>query len=54
VIGPNTLMAIQSSNAYRLKLRFNGHRQLLMAGLPNWDANSEGWARRIATNLLMD
>lgn len=53
-LGPISLSAINSANPERLRRRFNGKRLLFFCGLKNWDANSEGWARRVAANLLMD
>jgi lysozyme family protein len=51
VLGPLTLLAVQSMPAPRLVARFNGARLALMAELPNWPAAGRGWARRIASNL---
>ena len=51
VIGPKTLLAVQSMPATRLAARFNGARLAYMTTLANWPANSRGWARRIAANL---
>jgi lysozyme family protein len=52
ILGPVTLRAANWMPEGILRCRFNGVRQLFLAGLSNWDHNSEGWARRIATNLL--
>jgi lysozyme family protein len=52
VLGPQTLMAINSMPTPRLVARFNGLRLTLMAALPTWPAFGRGWARRIADNLL--
>lgn len=51
-IGPGTLKAVNALPGAVLAARFNGHRLMFMASLPNWDSFSEGWAKRIATNLL--
>jgi lysozyme family protein len=53
VLGPRTLQAVSSMPVARLVARFNGHRLMLMAGLPTWPAFGRGWAKRIASNLLM-
>lgn len=52
ILGPQTLMAVQSMPAPRLIARFNGVRLAFMAGLAQWPAFSRGWALRIADNLL--
>ncbi len=52
VIGPQTLRAVNAQPGAGLAARYNGHRLMFLAGRKNWDAFSEGWARRIATNLL--
>lgn len=52
ILGPQTLMAIQSMPAARLVARFNGQRLLYMTALPTWEAFGKGWARRIASNLM--
>ena len=52
MIGPATLQAANALPGAVLAARFNGHRLMFMAGLPNWDSFSEGWAKRIASNLL--
>ena len=51
VLGPRTIMAVQSMPATRLLARFNGCRLDFMAGLPTWPSFGRGWARRIAANL---
>jgi lysozyme family protein len=51
-VGPATLRAVNALPGAVLAARFNGHRLMFMAGLSNWDSFSEGWAKRIATNLL--
>lgn len=51
VLGPLTLLAVQSMPAPRLVARFNGARLALMADLPQWPSFGRGWARRIASNL---
>jgi lysozyme family protein len=51
VLGPLTLLAVQSMPAPRLVARFNGARLALMADLPQWPSFGRGWARRIAANL---
>jgi lysozyme family protein len=51
VLGPHTLLALQSMPALRLVARFNGERLAMMADLPDWPAFGRGWARRVAANL---
>jgi lysozyme family protein len=52
VLGPKTLMAVNSADAGKLLARFNGQRLKMLADLPTWDRFGRGWARRIASNLL--
>lgn len=52
ILGPRTLLALQTMPQTRLVARFNGARLSFMAGLPNWPAAGRGWARRIAGNLM--
>lgn len=52
ILGPRTLMALQSMAPARLVARFNGSRLEFMASLATWPTFSRGWARRIASNLL--
>ena len=52
-MGPATLWAVNALPGAVLAARFNGHRLMFMAGLDNWDAFSQGWAKRIAGNLLL-
>lgn len=51
VLGPLTLLAVQSMPAPRLVARFNGARLALMADATQWPSFGRGWARRIAANL---
>ena len=52
LLGPRTLMAIQSMPAPRFIARFNGARLAYVAGLSDWPAFGRGWANRIANNLM--
>lgn len=52
ILGPRTLLAIQSMPAARLIARFNGARLALLADLNDWPAFGRGWARRVAKNLM--
>lgn len=52
VMGPRTLLAVQSMAAARFVARFNGHRLAYLADLSNWPAYSRGWAKRVANNLM--
>ena len=47
-IGAKTIAAVRAANPFAVILSFNSQRLAYMAGLGNWDQNSEGWARRIA------
>lgn len=51
-IGPATIKAANAIPGAVLAARYNGHRLMFMASLQNWDSFSEGWAKRIAANLL--
>ena len=51
-LGPLTLTAVDRTDPWKLKARFNGHRLQMMAGLAGWSSFSKGWARRVAANLL--
>lgn len=52
IIGPKTLMAVNSSNPERLRAKFLAQRLRFMTDLKNWPNHGKGWARRIAA--LMD
>lgn len=52
-IGAKTIAAVRAIHPAIIALRFLSYRQTYMAGLKNWDSNSEGWARRIAKNMLI-
>lgn len=52
VIGPKTLMALNSTPTPSILARFNGARLEHLTNLPTWPAFGKGWARRIASNLL--
>lgn len=52
VIGPKTLMLLDSIDSLRFRMRFNGHRLQLMSSLSTWSAFGRGWANRIAKNLI--
>jgi len=52
IIGPRTLLAVQSMPAARLVARFNGARLAYMTDAAGWPTFSRGWAKRIAANLL--
>jgi len=51
VLGPRTLLAVQSMEPGRLQARFNGLRLRAFTDLSTWDRFGRGWARRIADNL---
>jgi lysozyme family protein len=52
VMGPITLTAVTAGNPLRVLMRFNGYRLRFMASLPTWPVFGEGWANRIADNLI--
>lgn len=52
IIGPRTLLAVQTMPAPRLVARFNGARLLYLADAETWATHGKGWARRVAANLL--
>lgn len=52
VIGPGTIGACKKISGEKLRCKYNGHRLLFMTGLKPWDSFGNGWARRIASNLL--
>lgn len=51
-VGKITLAAIKAMTVTDVLYRMNAQRLLFMTKLSNWDANSRGWSRRIAGNLL--
>lgn len=51
VIGAKTVAACRTADPGVCLCHFNGRRLQFMAGLPNWDHNSEGWAKRVARIL---
>ena len=52
VLGPRTLLAIQSMPAARFIARFNGARLFYLASLSDWPAFGRGWVNRVAANLM--
>jgi len=52
ILGPKTLMIINSFNPYKLKVKLNCERLLFFTELSNWNSFGKGWAKRIANNLL--
>jgi len=52
VIGPATIAAAHALPA-SISKKYNGMRLQFMTNLPNWNSFSRGWARRIASNLLV-
>lgn len=52
-IGAQTVAAVRRCHPAAVILVFNSYRLTYLASLNNWDANSEGWARRIAKNMLI-
>lgn len=54
LLGHETIQAASSFNPTLLKKNYNANRLLFMTSLSSWDHNSEGWAKRIAHNLLLE
>lgn len=52
ILGPRTLLAVQSMPAPRLVARFAGQRLALLASLPTWPTYSRGWTLRVVDQLL--
>jgi lysozyme family protein len=52
VMGPVTIQALMTMNPALFRSRYNGARLKFMAGLRQWDSFGQGWARRIADNLM--
>ena len=52
VLGPQTLMAIQSMPVPRFVARFNAQRLALLVGLPTWPRFGRGWVLRAVDNLM--
>lgn len=52
-IGPVTRAAVEAADQNDLVLRFLGTRLQFMTDLSTWDRFGRGWARRIATNLML-
>lgn len=52
VAGDATRVAVKVTNPLVLTARINGARLAYMADLPTWPTFGQGWARRIAANLL--
>ena len=53
VIGPATLAAANAANGAVLSKIFNGYRLTFMTNLKTWPIFGAGWARRIASNLMV-
>lgn len=53
VIGPKTLLAVNSSDPQSLRTHFLAQRLRFMTDLSTWAAFGKGWARRIADLLEM-
>ena len=51
VIGPITMVAVNSTTRYKNAANFLGQRLKHMTDLRHWDQFGRGWARRIAANL---
>lgn len=52
ILGPRTLLAVQTANPERLVRRFNGARLMALTELATWPTYGRGWTRRIASNLM--
>lgn len=53
IMGPLTLKALRSFPPDKLVARFNGARLMHMTSLPAWATQGRGWARRVASNLMV-
>ena len=53
IIGKQTLTTAKVFDGYALAARASAHRLHWMAGLPTWEHFGKGWARRIASNLMI-
>lgn len=51
VLGPKSIAKILATSESDLVMLVTAARLDFMAGLKNWDANSKGWAHRLAQNL---
>lgn len=51
-IGPMTLAAVNNADPFSVVMKFNAARLDFYTHLSNWNANSKGWTRRVAGNLL--
>jgi lysozyme family protein len=54
VLGPKTLAAAQGEEPQTLLRRLLAQRLVFMTSLSNWPAFSRGWARRVASLMLVE
>ena len=52
IVGPKTLQAVQTADPFKLAKRYNGYRLLFMTRTKGWATFNQGWAVRIAQNLI--
>lgn len=50
-IGPKTIAKIKETSESDLVMQLTAERLDFLTSLKNWQANSKGWARRVAANL---
>ena len=54
VVGPTTLLGVNSLHPYKIKCFLVGTRLNFMTDLKIWDSQGKGWARRVSKIALMD
>lgn len=52
LLGPKTLQTLNSMPTARVVARFNGQRLAFLADNKAWATFGEGWAKRVASNLM--
>ena len=53
IMGKETIAKLQAVNVFQFQMRFLALRLLYLASLGIWPTFGRGWARRIATNLMI-
>lgn len=53
VIGPRTLEAVAQASGAIVAMKINAVRLVYHSALPTWDIYGRGWARRIASNIML-
>jgi len=52
ILGPRTLLAVDSMPVPRVAARLTAERMQLITGLGSFDIYGRGWVRRLAANLM--